>query len=213
VRVEGPRQAAEVDLQQLAHVELVDESVAVLVADQDLLDGLLALGLVDDLELEEVELDLLPPALLGLLGVGRVVVEVGVVEDRLVGGEVGFLLHELVDRGEALVGPLEEAVEDLAREVEVPLSDPVIERGGLGGELRDVPLLEVVLLGVEILQEGLAPLLGDLVVDLGLGHVSTLQELDHHPRRELIDGGRVWSLRPDHRRQRRAQDRRQYERT
>ena len=77
VRVERPGQAAQVDLEQVAHVELVDDAVAVPVADRELLDRLLALDLVDDLELEQVELDLLPPALVGLLGVGRVVVGSG----------------------------------------------------------------------------------------------------------------------------------------
>ena len=70
MRVEGPGQAAEIDLEEVGHVELVDQPVPVAVADRQPLDRLVfLLGLVE-LELEHVELDPLPPPLLRL-GVGR----------------------------------------------------------------------------------------------------------------------------------------------
>ncbi len=64
--------------------------------------------------------------------------------------------------------------------------DLVVEGGGLGEELVDVGLEEVVLLGVEVLQEGLAPLLGRLIVDGRLGHVAALEERDHPLGRLLV---------------------------
>ena len=105
MRVEGARQAAEIDLQEVGHVEQVDQPVPVAVADRQPLDRLVALGLVE-LELELVELDPLPPPLLRLRRVGRVVDQVGIVDDRLIDGEVGLLLEELEDGRQPLVGPL-----------------------------------------------------------------------------------------------------------
>ena len=67
--------------------------------------------------------------------------------------------------------------------------DLLVEGRGLGHELVDVGLEEVILLRVEVLQEGLAPLDGRRVVDLRLGHVAPLQERDHNLGRLLVVGG------------------------
>ena len=67
-----------------------------------------------------------------------------------------------------------------------PSLDLVVEVLGLLHELLDVGLQEVVLLGVEVLEEVLAPLDGDLVVDHGAGHVTPFQQVDHGPSGLLI---------------------------
>ena len=65
-------------------------------------------------------------------------------------------------------------------------ADLVVEVLGFLHELLDVGPQEVVLLGVEILQEILAPLIGDLVVDDRAGHVTAFQQVDHGARGLLV---------------------------
>src|SRR5262249_61665486 len=64
------------------------------------------------IKLEQLQLDPLPPPFPGLLGIGRVVDLVGVVDDRLVDGEIGLLLEQFPDGVESLVGALGERIED-----------------------------------------------------------------------------------------------------
>ena len=185
VGVERPGQAREVDLQELAGVELVEHPVAVAIADRQLAGRFGLFGLVGP-ELEQVELDPLPPSLVGFLLVSRIVDLVRVVGDELIGREVELLLEQLEHGLVPFVVPLQEPLEDPAGEVDVPFADLVVEVLGFLHELLDVGLQEVVLLGVEILEEILAPLVGDLVVDHRAGHVTAFQQVDHGPRGLLV---------------------------
>ena len=94
-------------------------------------------------------------------------------------------MHGLVP----LVVPLEEPLEDAAGEVDVPFADLVVEVLGFLLELLDVGLQEVELLGVEVLEEVVAPLDGDLVVDHRPSHVPPLEQIDHGLRGFLVLGG------------------------
>ena len=198
MRVEGFGEGGQVELQEVAHVELADGAAAIAIADLQLLDGLSAFELIDHLELEQVELDPLPPTVLGLGVVGGIVVEVGVVENRVVVGEVGLLVEFFHHKRLPGVVPLQIAFEDQPGEVEVPLANLVVQGRGLGGELRDVVLLEVILLRVQVFQKILTPLLARLVVDPGLRHVDALKDLHDGTGRLLVGGFRDGSLRPDH---------------
>ena len=67
--------------------------VAIAVANRPLADGLGFVQVVDNLEGEQVQLDLLAQAGVGLGLVDRVIHLVGIVGDRLVGGEIELLLE------------------------------------------------------------------------------------------------------------------------
>ena len=69
MRVEGLRQARQVDLQELAGVDLVGLAVAIAIADRPLAHRFGVVDVVDHLQGEQVELDLLAQPLVGL---GRV---------------------------------------------------------------------------------------------------------------------------------------------
>ena len=66
---------------------------------------------------------------------------------------------------------LQESIEDLLGEVDVALADLVVESLVFLLELVDVGFQEVIFGGVEIVNEVVAPLDGDRVIDLGVSHV------------------------------------------
>ena len=179
--------AAEVKLKQVGGVELVDHPVPVAIAHLQLGDGL-GVGLVVDLGLQEFELDPLANSLARLGGVGGIFQLVGVVAHRLIEGEVGLLLDDVLNHLEPLIGAGQEALEDLLGEVEVAFVNLFIQCGGLRHELVDVGLQEVILLGVEVLEEHLDPLLGGLVVDDRLGHMLAFERGNHQLGGALVDG-------------------------
>ena len=152
----------------------------VLVADLEPLDGLVVLRVAEHLH-EELILQLLPPALAGLVGVGGVVEQVGVVDVGLVGLEVEPFVEQGVDRLEALVEPLEEAIEDLLGEGKLAAADLVVELVLERLELGDVVLGEEELGAVQGLDVALVPLLRDLVADLGLGEVGPFDQFGDDP--------------------------------
>ena len=189
MRVEGPGQARQVNLQQFTRIKLVEHPVAVFVPDRELANRFALLGLVGP-ELQQVELDLLPPPLVGFFLVDRVVDLVRVVGQVLIGREVELLLEQFLHRLVPLVAPLKEPLENPPREVDVAFADLVVELRGFLLELRDVRLEEVELLGVEVLEEIVAPFHGDLVVDHRSRHVLPLEQINHGLGRFLILVGR-----------------------
>src|SRR5690606_24233577 len=96
---------------------------------------------------------LLAPALSGLVGVGRIVERIGVVDVGLVDLEVEAGVEQLVDHLEPLVEPGEEAIEDELPERQVAAPDLVVELVLERLELGDVVLGEEQLASVERLDE------------------------------------------------------------
>ena len=189
MRVEGPGQAGQINFQELAGIELVEHPVAILVPHRELADRLGLFGLVGP-ELKQVELDLLPPPLVGFLLVDRVIDLVRVVVEVFIDREIELLLEQLLHGLVPLVVPLQKPLEDPTGEVDVPFADLVVEVLGFLLELLDVGLEEIELLGVEILEEIVAPLHRDLVVDHRSSHVPPLEQINHGLRRLLVFVGR-----------------------
>ena len=81
----------QVELQQLAGIDLVPQPVAILVADLPFADRVGLVEILDDLADQDVELDLLAEAFVGFGLVGGEVDLVGIVVDRLVLREVELL--------------------------------------------------------------------------------------------------------------------------
>jgi len=120
----------------------VEHPVAVFVPDRELANRFALFGLVGP-ELQQVELDLLPPPLVGFFLVNRVVDLVRVVGQVLIGREVELLLEQFLRRLVPLVVPLKEPLENPPREVDVAFADLVVEVLGFLREFRDVRLEEV----------------------------------------------------------------------
>ena len=189
VRVEGPGQAGEVNFEELVGIELVEHPVAIPIAHRDLTKRLGLVGLVGP-KLKQVKLDALPPPLVGFLLINRVIDLLRVIRQIFINVEIELLLEQLLNGLVPLIVAHEKPLEDPAGEVDVALADLVVKVRGFLLELLDVGFQEIVLLGVEILEEVVAPLDGDLVVDHGPSHVPPFDEIDHGLGRFLVLIGR-----------------------
>ena len=213
MRVEGLGQARQIDLQQLAGVDLVGLPVAVAIADRPLAHRLGVVDIVDDLQGEQVELDLLAQPLVGLGLVGRIVDLVGIVADVFVDREVVLLLEQLHRGLESLILPHAGTGRKPSGRSRYCRRESG-RRGSWPSFLNSSTsrLQEVVFARIEILDEIVAPLDGDLIVDGGTSHMPTLEQIDDDLGGLLILGLGNRSLSPDdHRHQ--GQDRDQHQRT
>ncbi len=104
----------------------------------------------------------------------------------LVDREVGLLLEQLQDGLVPLVGPLQEPLEDLRAKSMLPswIWSSRFVASFLNSSTS--AFQEVELLRVEILEEIVAPLDGDLVVDHRPSHVPPLEQIDHGLGRLLV---------------------------
>ncbi len=203
----------EIDLQQFAGIDLVNLAIAVLITNRQLANSFGFVELLDDLGNEQVELDLLAHIARSLRPCRRDNRACRLIGQILIDGEVVFLLEQLHLGLESLILADQESLEHLLRRSRYSPR----ESGRRGSwllflEFLDIRLQKVVLARVEILEEIVAPLDGDFIVDHRTSHMTALEQIDHDPRGLLILGLRRGSLSPDdHRHQ--GQDRNQHQRT
>ena len=168
VRIEGRGEAGEVHLQQLLGVGLPHAlGKAVIALLQSLLGRLafalvgLAVGLLRRQQ-QQIVLDPSPPAIVRLLrglGVGHRVL---VGHEILILGEILRSGQDPVDHLHPFVDPIQERVVNQVGEVDVALLRQIGKTVLVLGEVIIVALVEIHLHGIELLQEGLHAVLGDL---------------------------------------------------
>ena len=127
VRIDSSRQAGEIDLKQVAGIDLVIHPIAVAIPDRTLANRFGFVELFDDLGNEQVELDLLAAPLVGFGLVDRVVELLGIVRERFIDGKVRFDLEQFHLGLESLILADQESIEDFVCEVDIPLTDLVVE--------------------------------------------------------------------------------------
>ena len=196
--IEGLGEIGQVELEQLAGIDLVNLSITILVANLPLAHGLFVTDILDDFRVEEVKFHLLPQPLVGFGLVDGVIDLVGVVRQILVEGEVWLLLEQLQLGVEPLVVPGDISSKNLFGELKVSLFDLVVKGSGFLLEFLNVGFQKVILGGIEVLDEVVAPLDRDCVVDLGTSHVKLLEQPDDNTGGFLILWLGARGLSPDH---------------